>query len=92
MYGFFPENAGEKLPPAREFTVAGIRTIITAEKARKDKPMTLRQRRATVCQHLEAAVRSQRESYNAGTPCELKLTGSKQSEAWLRWLRTCQLR
>ena len=32
IYGYFPEAAKGEIPLRQEFTVAGIRTVITAEK------------------------------------------------------------
>ena len=37
VHGFFPENAGEEPIPVREFTVRGIRTVITAERVPSDE-------------------------------------------------------
>lgn len=31
IHGFFPENAGDKLPDRIEFTVRGIKTIVTSQ-------------------------------------------------------------
>jgi hypothetical protein len=33
VHGFLPEHAAEQLPRKQDFTVGGIRTVITAEKA-----------------------------------------------------------
>jgi len=32
VYGYFPDSLDGELPPRQEFTVGGIRTIITAER------------------------------------------------------------
>lgn len=31
IHGYFPENAGDELPARQEFTVGGIRTMVTSE-------------------------------------------------------------
>ena len=31
LHGYFPESLGGELPPRLEFTVCGIRTIVTSE-------------------------------------------------------------
>ena len=37
VHGFFPENAGKELPPAKDFTVGGIRTVVTTERVEGEK-------------------------------------------------------
>ena len=31
VHGYWPESAGDKLPPGIEFTVRGIKTIVTTQ-------------------------------------------------------------
>ena len=37
VHGFFPENAGKELSPTHDFTVGGIRTVVTTERVEGEK-------------------------------------------------------
>ena len=37
IHGFWPENTGDDLPLRLEFTVRGIKTIVTTERADEDQ-------------------------------------------------------
>ena len=37
VHGYWPESAGDKLPPGIEFTVRGIKTIVTTQWADEDQ-------------------------------------------------------
>ena len=37
VHGLWPESAGDRLPPGIEFTVRGIKTIVTTQWANQDQ-------------------------------------------------------
>jgi len=40
VHGFWPENAGDELPPGMEFTVRGIKTVVITQWKDEDQRKT----------------------------------------------------